>query len=139
MCRAIGGEAMLGTPDFKTGKDRSKNRKAVNAEIDRYLGGKTSVEWVEILNQAGVPCGPIYSVDQVFADPQVQHLGLDWSIETGDDRGALHVVGEPMTLSRTPTGLAAPPPRLGQHTDEVLMEFGFTAGEIEQLRKAKVV
>jgi crotonobetainyl-CoA:carnitine CoA-transferase CaiB-like acyl-CoA transferase len=139
MCRAIGAEAMLQNPDFATGKDRSKNRKAVNADIDRYLAAKTSAEWVEILNKAGVPCGPIYSVDQVFADPQVQHLGMDWSIETGDERGTLHVVGEPMTLSRTPTRLAAPPPTLGQHTDEVLAEFGFTADEIDKLKQAKVV
>jgi formyl-CoA transferase len=64
---------------------------------------------------------------------------MDWSIETGDDRGTLHVVSEPMSLSRTPTRLAAPPPKLGEHTDEVLAEFGFTAGEIEQLKQAKVV
>jgi formyl-CoA transferase len=139
MCRAIGAEAMLKNPDFATGKDRSKNRQAVNAAIDTYLAGKTSAEWVDILNKAGVPCGPIYSVDQVFADPQIQHLGMDWSIETGDERGTLHVVGEPMSLSRTPTRLAAPPPRLGQHTDEVLKEFGFAAGEIEQLKQAKVI
>jgi crotonobetainyl-CoA:carnitine CoA-transferase CaiB-like acyl-CoA transferase len=139
MCRAIGAEAMLDNPDFKTGKDRSKNRKAVNAEIDRYLAGRSSVEWIEILNKAGVPCGPIYSVDQVFADPQVKHLGMDWSIETGDERGTLHVVAEPMSLSRTPTRLASPPPKLGEHTDEVLAEFGFNAGEIEHLKQAKVV
>jgi len=139
MCRAIGAEAMLQNPDYATGKDRSKNRKACNAEIDGYLAGRSSGDWIEILNKAGVPCGPIYSVDQVFADPQVRHLGMDWSIETGDERGTLHVVGEPMTLSRTPTRLAAPPPALGQHTNEVLAEFGFTAGEIEQLKQAKVV
>jgi crotonobetainyl-CoA:carnitine CoA-transferase CaiB-like acyl-CoA transferase len=139
MCRAIGAEAMLENPDYATGALRSKHRKAVNAEIDTYLAGKSSAEWVEILNSAGVPCGPIYSVDQVFADPQVRHLELDWAIETGDDRGKLHVVGEPMTLSRTPTRLAAPPPRLGQHTDEVLAEFGFSSGEIEQLKQAKAV
>jgi formyl-CoA transferase len=139
MCRAIGAEAMLENPDYKTGALRSKNRKAVNAEIDTYLTGKTSAEWVDILNKAGVPCGPIYSVDQTFADPQVRHLQMDWAIDTGDDRGTLHVVGEPMTLSRTPTRLAAAPPRLGQHTDEVLAEFGFSAGEIEQLKQAKAV
>jgi len=139
MCRAIDAEAMLENPDYKSGKDRSKNRQAVNAEIDRYLAGRSSAAWIEILNKAGVPCGPIYSVDQVFADPQVEHLGMDWSIETNDERGTLHVVAEPMSLSRTPTRLAAPPPKLGEHTDEVLAEFGFTAGEIERLKQAKVV
>ena len=139
MCRAIGAEAMMDNPDFKTSKDRSKNRKACNAEIDRYLANRTSAEWIEILNKAGVPCGPIYSVDQVFADPQVQHLGMDWSIDTGDERGELHVVAEPVSLSRTPSGMVAPPPRLGEHTDSVLTEFGFSADEIEKLKDAKVL
>jgi crotonobetainyl-CoA:carnitine CoA-transferase CaiB-like acyl-CoA transferase len=139
MCRAIGAEALMDNPDYATSQARSKNRKAVNAEIDRYLAGRSSAEWIDILNKAGVPCGPIYSVDQVFADPQVKHLQMDWSIETHDKRGRLHMVGEPVSLSRTPTRLAAPPPALGEHTDEVLAEFGFTAGEIEQLRQAKVV
>jgi formyl-CoA transferase len=139
MCRAIGAEAMMDNPDFKTSKDRSKNRKACNAEIDRYLASRTSAEWIEILNKAGVPCGPSYSGDQVFADPQVQHLGMDWSIDTGDERGELHVVAEPVTLSRTPSGMVAPPPRLGEHTDLVLGEFGFGADEIAKLKDAKVL
>jgi formyl-CoA transferase len=139
MCRAIGAEALMESPDYVTSQLRSKNRKACNADIDRYLAGRTSAEWIEILNKAGVPCGPIYSVDQVFADPQVEHLGMDWSIETHDERGTLHVVAQPVSLSRTPSQLAAAPPQLGEHTDAVLAEFGFSADEIEQLKQAKVL
>ena len=63
-------------PEYQTAKSRSQNRKALNAEIDTYTAKKSSAEWIEIFNKAGVPCGPIYSIDQMFADPQVKHLGI---------------------------------------------------------------
>ena len=137
-CRALGGEALLQKPEYQSAKVRSQNRKALNAEIDTYTAKKSSAEWIEIFNQAGVPCGPIYSIDQVFADPQVSHLGMAKSV-VKKDGGTLTVVGQPIALSRTPSAIAAPPPELGQHTDEVLSEFGFNANEIAALRKAKVV
>ena len=86
-----------------------------------------------------MPTGAINSIEQVFADPQVAHLGIVQQIETGDARGTLKVVGQPVSLGRTPTRLAAPPPERGQHTVEVLSEFGFTAAEIATLRAAKVI
>jgi crotonobetainyl-CoA:carnitine CoA-transferase CaiB-like acyl-CoA transferase len=129
---------MLQKPDYQTAKARSQNRKALNAEIETYTVKKRSDEWIEILNKAGVPCGPIYTIDQVFADPQVKHLGIAQSVSKGDGR-SITVVGQPVELSRTPSAIVAPPPELGEHTDEVLTEFGFTAGEIAALRQAKVI
>jgi formyl-CoA transferase len=85
-----------------------------------------------------VPCGPIYSIDQVFADPQVRHLGIAQSV-AGKDKQALRLVGQPLSLSRTPSRLAAPAPEPGEHSDAVLKEFGFSAREIAALRKAKAV
>ncbi len=137
-CATLGAEELTKNPDYRTAQARSKNRDALNAEIEGYLQGRTSAEWVEHFNNAGVPCGPIYSIDQVFADPQVRHLGIAQSV-AGEDKRALRLVGQPVSLSRTPSRLRAPPPQLGQHTDAVLKEFGFSAREIAALHKAKAV
>lgn len=137
-CRALGAEAMLQKPEYENGKLRSQNRKQLNAEIGTYIEKKPSAEWIEIFAEAGVPCGPIYSVDQVFADPQVKHLGIAQDV-TKRNGSKMTLVGQPMVLSRTKSSMAAPPPELGQHTDEVLAEFGFAASEIAELHKAKVV
>ena len=117
-CRAIGADALSQTPQYRTETARSKNRDALNAEIEACLKRRTSAEWIEELNRAGVPCGPIYSIDEVFADPQVRHLGIAQKV-AGKDKRALRLVGQPVSLSRTPSRLAARPPKLGEHTDAV--------------------
>ena len=137
-CEAVGARALFENPDYATGAARSKNRDALNAEIERYLAEGTSAEWVERLNNAGVPCGPIYKIDEVFADPQVQHLGIAQSV-TKKDKSKMSLVGQPVTLSRTPSKLVARPPELGEHTDAVLREFGFSAREIAALHSVKAV
>jgi crotonobetainyl-CoA:carnitine CoA-transferase CaiB-like acyl-CoA transferase len=136
--KALGADAMLQNPDYKDAKARSANRKALNAEIDTYTQHKSSGEWIDIFNKAGVPCGPIYNIDQVFADPQVKHLGIAQSVKK-KDKSTLNVVGQPYTMSRTKSRIAAPPPDMGQHTDEVLKEFGFKAKEIAALHAAKAL
>jgi crotonobetainyl-CoA:carnitine CoA-transferase CaiB-like acyl-CoA transferase len=139
LCRAINAQALLDHPDYATGRLRLKNRDALNAALEGYLADRTSAEWVEYLNAAGVPCGPIYAIDKVFADPQVEHLGLVQEIETGDARGRLRVIGQPVVLARTPSELVAAPPECGEHTEEVLGEFGFTPDEVSALRKANAI
>src|SRR5690242_18538005 len=100
-CQALGAKDLFDNPDYATGATRSKHRDELNAAIDRYLVDRTSAEWVEILNKAGVPCGPIYRVDELIADPQVQHLGIAQSV-TKKDKSKMRLVGQGVMLSRTP-------------------------------------
>ncbi|MBV8792975.1 MAG: CoA transferase [Pseudolabrys sp.] len=137
-CNAVGHPEWLTSDDYKTGKLRLQNRDKLNAAIEAETEKKTSAQWVEAFNKAGVPCGPIYSVDQVFADPQVKHLGIAQESARADG-SKLGLLGQPFTLSRTPSKIAARPPDLGEHTDDILNEFGFSAGEIKALHDAKAV
>jgi crotonobetainyl-CoA:carnitine CoA-transferase CaiB-like acyl-CoA transferase len=137
-CEAIGAPDLVNRPEYATGPDRSKNRKQINAEINKLTEKKSSETWVKEFNAAGVPCGPIYSIDQMFADAQVEHLGIAQDVPNAEGRH-IRLVGQPFTLSRTPTRMAARPPEFGEQTDEVLAEFGFTSEEISSLRQAKVV
>ena len=104
----------------------------------RTVSNHWSAEWIDRLNTAGVPCGPIYAIDQMFADPQVQHLGLAQPVKK-KDKSVMRLVSQPMTLSRTPSRFVAPPPACGEHTNAVLKEFGFNAKEIAALRKALAI
>ncbi len=99
------------------------------------MAKRTTGECVSILNDAGVPCGPIYSIDQVFDDTQVKHLGIAQALPDGGKQ----LVGQPFTLSRTPSRMAARPPLVGEQTHDVLTEFGFSEQEIASLQKSKVV
>ena len=137
-CEAAEATALMEKPEYKTGETRSKNRDALGAEIDNYLVARTSAEWVERLNKAGVPCGPINSIDRVFADPQVEHLGIAQSV-TMKDKSKMRLIGQPVGLSRTPSRLATRPPDLGEHTNAIFKEFGFSARDIAALHKAKAL
>ncbi|MGC1249543.1 MAG: CoA transferase, partial [Xanthobacteraceae bacterium] len=137
-CEAAEAPALLQNPNYQSGAARSKNRDALNADIDSYMAGRSSAEWIERLNKAGVPCGPIYSIDQVFADPQVEHLGMARSV-TMKDKSKMRLVAQPMKLSRTPSRLVVRPPEMSEHTDAVLKEFGFRPKEIAALHKAGAV
>jgi crotonobetainyl-CoA:carnitine CoA-transferase CaiB-like acyl-CoA transferase len=134
-CKAIEAPDMLANPDYANGASRSKNRDALNAEIDRHTVKRSSAEWIDRLNQAGVPSGPIYSIDQMFADPQVKHVRMAQPVR----KSKLTLVGQPFTLSRTPSRLDAPPPELGQHTGAVLKQLGYSAKQIAALRKANAI
>ena len=138
LCKAIGTPELIDHPDYKTGALRSKNRDAINAAIEAKTVARSSVEWIDLFEQAGVPSGPIYNIDQVFADEQVKHLGIaqDAKKPNGETQT---FVGQPFALSRTPSKIVATPPEQGQHTDEVFKEFGFSESEIAALHAAKAV
>jgi formyl-CoA transferase len=125
-------------PPYDTGASRSKNRDSLNAKIAAYIATRTSHDWVETLNAAGVPAGPIYKMDEMFADPQVKHLGMAQKVRH-PKLGEQEVIGQAVHLSRTPAKIRTATPELGEHTDEVLKELGYGAAEIEGFRKRQIV
>src|SRR5712692_5013777 len=138
-CEAADAMALLGDPDYATGAERSRNRKALNERIGEITKRRPSAHWVELMNEVGVPCGPIYTIDQTFADPQVQHLEMARPVDH-PKLGSIKVVGQAINMTRTPEPeKLRPTPDLGQHTDEVLRGLGYNDAAIADLRARTVV
>jgi len=133
LCEAIGAPELAEHPDYETGALRSEHRERLHVDIEQRLAARTTAEWVEVLNAAGVPCGPIYAIDEAFADPQVRQLGMVQEV------GDVPYLGQPVTLSRTPSRVVAHPPALGEHTAEVLREIGFDDAGIARLKSEGIV
>jgi crotonobetainyl-CoA:carnitine CoA-transferase CaiB-like acyl-CoA transferase len=138
VCNAIGRPDLLERAEFKGERNRAQNRAALNTALNETFGERTSAAWIAILNEAGVPSGPIYSVDQTFADPQVQHIEAAAPVEH-PTLGTIRLVNQAARLSRTPAALATASPELGEHTEEILHELGFGSGEVAALRERKVI
>jgi crotonobetainyl-CoA:carnitine CoA-transferase CaiB-like acyl-CoA transferase len=118
---------------------RAKNREALIAHLNEIIRRHPNAYWVELLNKAGVPCGPINTIDQTFADPQVRHLGIARPIDH-PKLGAQKVVGQPIHMSRYPQPeKLAPTPEQGEHTDTVLRELGYGTEAIAAFRQRGVV
>jgi crotonobetainyl-CoA:carnitine CoA-transferase CaiB-like acyl-CoA transferase len=138
VCEAIGRMDLFEHPDFSTGEARAKNRKALNAALNAGFKTKKSAEWVEILNKGGVPCGPIYRMDEVFADAQAIHMQAAAEV-THKKLGKLKIINQPVKLSRTPAKLVAATPERGEHTEEVLTELGFSPDEVTGFKSKGIV
>ena len=138
-CEAAGARDLLENPDFKTVVARARNRPALTAHLNEIMRRHPNAYWVELLNKAGVPCGPINTIDQTFADPQVQHLGIAKPVKH-PNLGPQKVVGQPIHMSAHPQpDELRPTPDQGQHTDAVLRDLGYDAAGIAGLRERGAV
>ena len=135
-CEALGRPDLADHPDYATQDKRFAIAPALNAELVKAFKTKTRAEWLEMLEAAGIPVGPIYRMNEVFDDPQVQHLDMAVPVHH-PSRGDIRVVGEPVTLSRTPAEIVTPIAEMGEHTEEILAEIGYQGRSIERLRAAK--
>ena len=138
LCGALGRHDWAEDDGLATNGKRKARRDELNSAIGEIVKEKTSAEWVDLLTEAGVPCGPIYSIDEMFDDPQVQHLDIAQPLET-EPFGETLALAQPFQLSRTPSTLEASPPTRGQHTAEILEELGVDAGDIAALQEQSVV
>jgi crotonobetainyl-CoA:carnitine CoA-transferase CaiB-like acyl-CoA transferase len=138
LCKVLETPEMAADPLYKTGALRSENRDRLNAAIEAVTRTRSSADWIERLNQASVPCGPIYNIGEMFDDPQVKHLHVTRRIPHRV-LGEVEVVGQAIELSRSKWSVRTPTPEAGEHTDAVLGELGYGPADIAALRERKVV
>ena len=138
LCDVLGHPEWVDDARFADQNARVTNRDALAEAIGAVTRGRTAADWVEALGAAEIPCGPIYTVDQVFADPQVKHLGMAEAVDH-PRLGCFNLVAQPIRMSRSSGNVRGPAPDLGEQSDAILREFGFDAQAIADLRAARVV
>jgi formyl-CoA transferase len=136
-CEAMGAPEWIGDERSKTKAVRSVNRDWLNAGIEQRLRENTSDYWIEKLNAAGVACGRINNIRETFEEPQVQHLGMLRKV-TSARLGEQLLMGQPVTLTRTPSKIVRSAPRRGEHTEEILAEAGYGPEELARMKAAGV-
>jgi len=137
LAQALGLQALFNDPRFKTNDLRRQNRTDLNGIINEITSKRPMAEWIEFLNKEGVPCGPINNLAQTFADPQVRHQEMVLELE--QPSGKVKTLGFPLKMSQTPAKIRRPAPQLGQHTEEILAELGFSKEEIKELKEKNVI
>ena len=135
---ALGLSHLREHPDFRTNADRFERRAEINALIDAKIGEQTIEHWVSVLNAAGVPCGRVMSLPEVFADPQVRHQEMRITIEH-PVHGELDVLGFPIKFTDDPCRVHRPPPVLGADTRDILRELGYSDDEVGTLRDRRII
>jgi formyl-CoA transferase len=140
LCDVLGRPEWKERPEWRGQSARRQQRAEINAAIGDITRTRPSAEWISALDEAGIPCGPIYSIDQVFADEQVQHLGMATPMhrpaEAGGDTLA---VASPLNFSGLSRQIRQPTPEPGSHTDEVLRSVGYSDSEIADWRARGIV
>jgi crotonobetainyl-CoA:carnitine CoA-transferase CaiB-like acyl-CoA transferase len=136
--RALRHPEWIDDPRFRSGRDRLENRMALEAEMEAVLRAEPSKHWIESLDDAGVPCGPVNTYGELFADPQVLHREL---VVHADDAelGRVPHIRTPIRMSQNPVTVRTVAPRLGEHTDVVLSALGYSPADIETFRRERIV
>jgi formyl-CoA transferase len=137
-CEAIGRPDWLENPDWKTQAGRSANRRAINAAIAEITATQPSNHWIELFEANGIPCGPINTIDQVFADPQVKHLGMATKMHS-PYVGETQVVASAINISGFSKAIRTHSPDPGEHSDEILKSVGYTEAELDDMRQKGVI
>ena len=140
-CEFAGRPELADDPRFATNAERVRNREALYPILDALTPERTQDAWVDGLNARGVPCGPVNTLDRVFADPQVQHRGMQIQMDYPEAaKGQVDLIGNPIGFSRSPIAYRRPPPKMGEHTDAVLKEaLELDDAEITRLREQGVI
>ena len=138
LCRAAGEPDVAGDERFANNEARVHHRQALLDWLSRVMRTKTIDEWCALAERESFPCGPINTIDRVFADPQVQSRGMRIGM-TSETYGELDLVASPLRLSATPVSYRHPPPALGADTDAILDELGLTREELRLLRESGII
>ena len=138
-CKALGLEHLISHPDYATSDLRNAHRPPLLAEIEAITQTHDSEYWIETLFAAGVPCGPIYTLDQTFDDPQVRHLGIAQSVYSDAMGRDITLVGQPIRMSRGISRITSPAPECGEHTEEIMRDLEYSDAEIADYCKREII
>ena len=138
LCKALDASDLINDPQYATGDARSRNRENLNIRLNKITEKKKSSELIKLLNDAGVPCGPINNIKELFEDPQVRELEMATPVDH-PLLGLMNIVGQAASLSRTPFHVHSATPEQGQHTEEILNELQLTNYDISSLRERGIV